>query len=165
MFKKMIVALDGSACAQSALAVAISLAKAESAKLVLCTVVDPIEVAGEHAPALPTDAALAEAGDAAKKMLAEEASRTRTQGIDTEVEALSGEPAYEIDKYARSIGADAVVIGTHGRSGLKRLFMGSVAEGVLRAAPCPIIVVRASSNSRALPSRGLELSAKGIGAT
>ncbi|HEY9085863.1 MAG TPA: universal stress protein [Candidatus Tyrphobacter sp.] len=144
MFKKILVALDGSACAQSAFTVAESLAKAESAKLVLCTVVDPIEVAGEHAPAVPTDAALAQARAAAEKTLAETAGQARAAGIETETAALSGEPAYEIDRYARDIGADAVVMGTHGRSGLKRLFMGSVAEAVLRAAPCPVIVVHAS---------------------
>ena len=43
---------------------------------------------------------------------------------------LEGEPAFEIVGYAKVVGADGIVAGTHGRSGLKRLFMGSVAEGV-----------------------------------
>jgi nucleotide-binding universal stress UspA family protein len=53
-----------------------------------------------------------------------------------------GDPVYEIIGYAQKQRADAIVMGTHGRSGLKRLFMGSVAEGVLRCSPVPVLTVR-----------------------
>lgn len=145
MFKKMLVALDGSASAQSAFALALSLAKAESAKLVVCTVVDPMDVASENAPLPPTEAALARARALAERMLSEASEHAREASVDVETKVLSGEPAHEIDRYARSVSADAIVMGTHGRSGIKRLLMGSVAEAVLRSARCPVIVVHQAS--------------------
>jgi nucleotide-binding universal stress UspA family protein len=51
-------------------------------------------------------------------------------------------PSEEISRLAAEIEADLVVVGTHGRRGLTRLLLGSVAEGVVRAAPCPVLVVR-----------------------
>jgi nucleotide-binding universal stress UspA family protein len=55
---------------------------------------------------------------------------------------LSGEPADAIVKIAESEGADLIVMGTHGRTGLTRLLMGSVAEAVVRKAPCPVLTVK-----------------------
>jgi nucleotide-binding universal stress UspA family protein len=53
-----------------------------------------------------------------------------------------GEPAAEIVSFARSTGADLVVVGTHGRTGLEHALMGSVAERVVRRAHCPVLTVR-----------------------
>lgn len=53
-----------------------------------------------------------------------------------------GRPDREIVLLAGAIGADLIVMGTHGRTGLERVFLGSVAERVLRAAPCPVLAVR-----------------------
>ena len=64
-----------------------------------------------------------------------------------------GSPAQEILNYLelqKSI--DLVVMGTHGRRAISRLLMGSVAEGVVRAAPCPVLTIRASDGSRAIGS-------------
>src|SRR5205807_10460837 len=55
---------------------------------------------------------------------------------------LEGEPATEIVRYARESGVDRIVMGTHGRTGTERLLMGSVAEKVLRDAPCSVLVVK-----------------------
>jgi nucleotide-binding universal stress UspA family protein len=55
---------------------------------------------------------------------------------------LEGDPATEIVRYATEAGVDLIVLGTHGRSGLERLLMGSVAEKVLRDAPCSVLVVK-----------------------
>jgi len=54
-----------------------------------------------------------------------------------------GNPASEIVKAAKDWPADLIVIGSHGRGGLTRALMGSVAEGVMRQAPCPVLVARA----------------------
>lgn len=54
-----------------------------------------------------------------------------------------GETATEIIKVASSWSADLIVIGSHGRGGLNRLILGSVAESVMRSAPCPVLVIRA----------------------
>jgi nucleotide-binding universal stress UspA family protein len=53
-----------------------------------------------------------------------------------------GDPASEIVRYAVDTGTDLIVMGTHGRTGLERLLMGSVAEKVMREAPCSVLVVK-----------------------
>src|SRR4051812_5123712 len=55
---------------------------------------------------------------------------------------LDGDPAAEIARYAADAGIDVIVIGTHGRTGVDRLVMGSVAEKVMREAPCSVLVVK-----------------------
>lgn len=55
---------------------------------------------------------------------------------------LEGDPATEIVGYAADAGADVIVLGTHGRTGVDRLVMGSVAERVMRNAPCSVLVVK-----------------------
>jgi nucleotide-binding universal stress UspA family protein len=55
---------------------------------------------------------------------------------------LEGDPASEIARYAADAGIDVIVIGTHGRTGVDRLVMGSVAEKVMREAPCSVLVVK-----------------------
>jgi len=59
----------------------------------------------------------------------------------------SDEPADEIVKYAESEGIDLIVMGTHGRPGLAHLLMGSVAEKVVRTAPCPVLTLRNSERA------------------
>jgi nucleotide-binding universal stress UspA family protein len=55
---------------------------------------------------------------------------------------LEGDPPTEIVRYGRDMGADLIVMGTHGRTGVERLVLGSVAEKVLRDAPCSVLVVK-----------------------
>jgi nucleotide-binding universal stress UspA family protein len=62
--------------------------------------------------------------------------------IDVRHVLLAGDPAGEIIRYATEARADLIVLGTHGRTGLDRLLMGSVAEKVLRGAPCSVLVVK-----------------------
>jgi nucleotide-binding universal stress UspA family protein len=78
----------------------------------------------------------------ARKLLEETAAPLRELGIDVDVLARGGYPPEVIDEEARRIAADVIAMGTHGRSGLKRLFLGSTAERVLPAAPCPVLTVR-----------------------
>jgi nucleotide-binding universal stress UspA family protein len=145
---KILLAYDGSECSQQALAAAISLAKAENAALIACVVVDPIEIASAHAPATPNEAMLDE-GRARARALAEDAvMRARKENVNAEALTPEGEPAYEIVQAARRSGADAIVMGTHGRSGVKRLFLGSVAEATLRASSVPVVVVHQASAAR-----------------
>lgn len=62
--------------------------------------------------------------------------------VPTDTLVLVGSPAVEIIEAARSLPADLIVISTHGRTGLKHVFLGSVAERVVQRAPCPVFVVR-----------------------
>ena len=60
-----------------------------------------------------------------------------------------GNPAGEIVRIAAEVGAEMIVLGTHGRTGMSRLLMGSVAEAVVRRAPCPVLVYRAPTGTLA----------------
>ena len=68
--------------------------------------------------------------------------RPSNPGIPFNHAFLEGEPAAEIVRYAHDEGVDLIVMGTHGRSGVERLLMGSVAEKVMREAPCSVLVVK-----------------------
>jgi nucleotide-binding universal stress UspA family protein len=83
-------------------------------------------------------------GDAAQRLarLSEGAGAT----VPALVRAPAGDAANEIARYAREHGVDLLVIGTHGRTGMSRALLGSVAERVIRTAPCPVLVVPASAS-------------------
>jgi nucleotide-binding universal stress UspA family protein len=67
---------------------------------------------------------------------------------------LEGDPAEEIINYAAEASIDLIVMGTHGRTGLERLLMGSVAEKVLRGAPCSVLVVKLQKRAKAEEEKG-----------
>jgi nucleotide-binding universal stress UspA family protein len=64
---------------------------------------------------------------------------------------LEGDPATEIAQYAADSGTDVIVLGTHGRTGVERQLMGSVAEKVMREAPCSVLVVKLPRGVTATP--------------
>lgn len=80
-----------------------------------------------------------ESGEKQLAKLAADEGR-RDVAVDTLVRV--GSPIWEIIETARSLPADMIVISTHGRTGLKHVFLGSVTEGVVQRAPCPVFVVR-----------------------
>jgi nucleotide-binding universal stress UspA family protein len=68
--------------------------------------------------------------------------RPTDPSVSVDYRAIDGEPTDALLKLAREIGADLIVMGTHGSGGLMRLLMGSVAESIMRKAPCPVLTVR-----------------------
>jgi nucleotide-binding universal stress UspA family protein len=80
--------------------------------------------------------------DRARTALRDPADALRERGLDVRVEVRTGPAAPEVLDAAEALGADLLAIATHGRSGLDRVLMGSVAERVLRQAPCPVLTVR-----------------------
>ena len=80
-----------------------------------------------------------------KDIVANAKKELMTRGIEGDritSEVLDGHPAEELDTYAESHGADLIVIGSHGRKGLDRLLIGSVADKIIRGAKIPVLVVR-----------------------
>ncbi len=71
-----------------------------------------------------------------------ETIRPENPGIVVDHVFLEGDPAEEIVRHAAECGADLIVIGTHGRTGVERQLMGSVAEKILRDAPCSVLIVK-----------------------
>jgi nucleotide-binding universal stress UspA family protein len=68
-------------------------------------------------------------------------------GLSVTTETLFGAPAQELVAYARRAAIDLIVMGTHGRTGVSRALLGSVAEAVVRRAPCPVLTVPAATTS------------------
>lgn len=144
MFKNILVAIDDSACAQRALALAIDLAVVHRAKLIIARAVDPIEAS---APAMDPYSSIQPYLEAlvenAQQLVAAATATAVMAGVVAEGRVLSGSVVDTLVDLARSEHADLIVLGSHGRKGLSRLIVGSVAEGVMREAPCPTLVVHA----------------------
>lgn len=87
-------------------------------------------------PGQKTHAEIAQASVEAEKRLASSLQ------AEVQVTVRSGEAGDEIVRFAEEIGGDLIVIPSHGRSGVSRLFLGSVTDRVLRSAPCPVLVLR-----------------------
>ena len=126
MYKRVLVPVDGSEVANRALDEAVSLIKGQPAELKVVFIGSDEESSHEI-----IEAAVAKAGN----------SGVRAEGgllgkLETE------EVAEVILQEAREWAADLVVMGTHGRRGMAHMFLGSVAEGVIRASPIPVLVIR-----------------------
>src|SRR5262249_9165152 len=130
---------DFSEQAQHAFAVACSLARDHGARLVVLYVRAPAVAAyGEMGPIVP-DPAWAPAD--VKAGLA--ALHLPDPGVEVEYRVGDGDPAAEIIRLGSEVKANLIVMGTHGRTGLGRLLLGSVAEVVPRRAPCPVLTLKA----------------------
>ena len=132
---------DFSPAAEEAFQLAGSLARDHGARLIVLHVSPPLP-ATEFPVDLPDD------NEAYREKIWEEFHRLeaidpRVREVRLECKFVEGEPVGEILRLAEAIGCDLIVMGTHGRTGLTRLLMGSVAEHVLRKAPCPVLTVRA----------------------
>jgi nucleotide-binding universal stress UspA family protein len=151
MYARILVALDGSELAERILPHVEALAeKLGSAVTLLRAIPSPGIILAEAAPgAVPvagpvvdvTPLVEAERREAGAYLDAV-AERLRARGVTVETEQSEG-PAHEvIVARARELSAGLVAMTTHGRGGLSRLFFGSVAEAVLREAPCPVLLLR-----------------------
>jgi nucleotide-binding universal stress UspA family protein len=143
--RKILYATDLSSCSRQAFAPAASFARRCDAELhVFHAVV--LFGQGPHEPmfdAPAPDEAYAAAAAAAETRLAALARSSCAEGARLViVQRKALEPAAAILEYAREAGVDLLVMGTHGRSGPGRLLLGSVAEEVMRRAPCPVLVMR-----------------------
>lgn len=142
MFKNLVVALDGSPCADRALEVALDLARIAGSHLAICCVVDPSPLYGTLEPAVLIENTLEEIRTEAQHVVNTAIEKAQAAGVSAEGCTPFGDPVHEIGAFAQRIDADGIVIGTHGRSGVRRLFMGSIAEGVMRHATVPVVTVR-----------------------
>ena len=139
--KKILCPVDHSECSYLALQYAISLALKDEAKLYLMHVIDSRLYDTEiykFSPYKLNEADVPKIREDLMKSLPE----GTTDVLEVETIVVKGVPFYEIINAATEICADLVVIGTHGRTGLSHIMLGSVAEKVVRKAPCPVLTVR-----------------------
>jgi nucleotide-binding universal stress UspA family protein len=144
MYKKILVPVDGSATSLRGLEEAIGLAKATGAALHLAHVVDEFVVVAREAPGVwhELSQALRASGE---KVLADAEAVVRQHNVPFTSELLKatgGGAAAAIIEQAKKSSTDLIVMGTHGRRGLRRLSLGSDAEMVLRSSPVPVLMVR-----------------------
>jgi len=145
-YQRILIPIDGSATSERALQEAIRLADAQT-RLRLVYVLEEIFPLDTEGYAFIDYAALQEAVRlTGERTLAQAAKKVQQSGTTAEtalLEAGGERIANVIKDEARRWQADLIVIGTHGRSGLNRLLLGSVAEGVVRGAAVPVLLIRA----------------------
>ena len=142
-WKKILCPIDFSDASRTALETAADLARRHGASL---TLFHAYPVPGYTFPDgsfVASSKMMEELAEAAKAHLDEWKAMAVRLGVPG-VEAVTavGEPAHEIVAFAREQKCDLLVLGTHGRTGLSHALMGSVAERVVRKAPCPVLTVR-----------------------
>jgi nucleotide-binding universal stress UspA family protein len=139
---RVLVAIDGSDPSEQALSFALD--THADADLVVVTVLDPttyVRGAGETvSPSIDTWRERAEAE--AREVLAAAVDRADAAGVSLETDLVYGSPARAIVEYAADHDIDHVIVGSHGRDGVSRVLLGSVAETVVRRSSVPVTVVR-----------------------
>jgi len=142
-FKKVLIAIDGEPVAVRAAETGVDLAQALGAEVAFVHVVDAsLAYSGDTGP--PASELIAAAKLDAKRLVT--ALRQRLSPHSSVLEFIQvGTPSEEIVKAAKEWSADLLVIGSHGRGGMQRALLGSVAETVMRRAPCPLVVVRSKA--------------------
>ncbi|MCX9012519.1 MAG: universal stress protein [Candidatus Methanoperedens sp.] len=147
LFRKILIATDGSDYTKSAIEYAVELAKNTEAKLYAIYVIDTAAFAS-----IPMDAAwesmyelLKQEGDEATAYVADKA---QAEGLEVERYTVEGHPAEEIRKFAEENSVDLIAMGTLGKSGLDRFLLGSVAEKVVRTSKIPVLVVRGKGKQK-----------------
>lgn len=141
--KRLLVPVDFSDCSMRALDYALALGEACQARLILLHVVEPAAYPQSALALVPsleeTNQTLLEAG---RERLAALCRKRLGHRMQTETLVRMGHPHSEIPDTAKAMGADLLIVGARGHTGLKHALLGSTAERVVRQAPCPVLTVR-----------------------
>ncbi len=136
-WNNILISTDGSKYSTAATEKAIDLAKSYGGRLQTLSVVDVTEEFQTEAPG-----AVEELVRKAKGFVDDVRKKAETQGIKTEALVREGETFKIITDLSKEYKTDVIVMGSHGRTGMNRLLMGSVTEKVIGYAPCPVLVVK-----------------------
>ena len=140
--QKILCPIDFSAPSRNALRYAHEFAKAMNAKITVMHVIQPQPIAADiNVPYVPLEA---EIEQSAKEDLARIVKEETQAGVVVEPVIAFGLPSECIIAQAQKEEVDVIILGTHGRTGISRLLMGSTTENVIRHATCPVLVVKAS---------------------
>ncbi|MCX5997369.1 MAG: universal stress protein [Chloroflexi bacterium] len=145
MYNKILVPLDGSPEAECVIPHLETIAKTGVHEIELITVVEPFEMPTRGRIALNEDDLKRidlEAKSEAHKYLNQVVERLTRSGLKVHPVILTGKPAESLIDYIDSNNIDLLIMATHGRSGITRLFWGSVAEKVLRSVNVPVLLVK-----------------------
>ena len=143
ILQKILVPTDFSDLSQQALEFALSLADRFRAKLYLIHVWE-LPMTGSLLPPEPyPESIMTEEQKAGQEHLTKVTNELKASGFDVEPVFVFGKPYMEIVRAAADLDIDLIVLASHGRSGVSHLLLGSVAEKVVRLAPCPVFTVKA----------------------
>ena len=140
--RRIIHPTDFSPGAAAALVRALETAKREGAELIFMHVIEPVLGLSDETDAARWMRMRAAAQAAARKRFARVLARAKKARVRASAVLLEGWPAGQITQTAKARGAGLIVMGTHGRTGLSKLLVGSVAQQVIATAPCPVLTVR-----------------------
>lgn len=149
MYQRILVPIDGSDTSNKGLDEAINLAQLTGAELRLIHVIDVVRFATGFEPyGVYTSDLIPVIREAGEQILVQGKTRVQAQGVKVDsllFDSLASRVADTVVEQAKAWGADLIVIGTHGRRGMKRLMLGSDAEQILRSAPVPVLLIRAAA--------------------
>lgn len=148
MYQKILVPIDGSDTAKLGLDEAVRLAKDQNASLRLIHVVNEAMIFSSYEGDLYTGELLDALRASGRVILATGEAQVRGQGLAVEtalLEAQGGQAGEVIVRDAKEWRADLIVLGTHGRRGIRRLVLGSDAEHVVRLTPAPVLLIRSQT--------------------
>jgi nucleotide-binding universal stress UspA family protein len=145
MFSKILVPVDGSETSNRGLAEAIKMTTTLGSRLYLVHIVNEFIPDYSFGAAQYVTALIDSTREQGKAVLADAVAEAKKYGVQAQVELLErigGRAADLIVRHAQQIGAELIVMGTHGRRGFRRLALGSDAEQVVRLAGIPVLLVR-----------------------
>ena len=148
MYRRILAPVDGSVAAGQGLQEAIKLALAGNATLYLIHIVNEFLLDPVYVPSALRESLFESFRISGQGVLARAQAAARQAGVAYEgdlIETIGGNVSQLILEAARARGADLIVMGTHGRRGMRRLTLGSDAEAVLRSSTLPVLLVRERS--------------------
>ena len=148
--KKILCPIDHSDCSKEALKYAVSFAMRDEAKLYLLHIID-IRSFNESLNAMPTQIPDNETLEQLRIKLLDCIPEEIRDDMDVEAIVIQGIPFVEIISTSREKEIDMIVMGSHGRTGISHMMLGSVSEKVVRKAPCPVLIVRQPDQKFVMP--------------
>ena len=148
--KKILCPIDHSDCSKEALRYAVSFAMKDKAKVVLLYIID-IRSFNEELGAISTQIPNEEMIEQLRVKLLDCIPEDIRDDMNIEAIVAQGVPFAEIISTAKEKEIDMIVIGSHGRTGISHMMLGSVSEKVVRKAPCPVLTVRQSDHEFVMP--------------
>lgn len=147
--KTILAPLDFSKVSEAVVAEATALARALGGRVVLLAVVQPPVVNYEYAAVMDNLAEITAAGERnAERRLAEIEEKLKVAGVPSESVQVVGGPIPLIIEQAKNVGADYIVMGSHGHTAFYDLLVGSTTHGVLMRAPCPVVIIPAPHQAK-----------------
>jgi nucleotide-binding universal stress UspA family protein len=165
MFSRILVGVDGSEAADEAITLAARLAREHDGQVLICHAVDTAKTVR----AIASSGGFVDAGSIVgelkrdgERILEKAVQVARGAGVDADGRLIEGEPCQSILDLAQTAEASSIVIATHDRNELERMFVGSTTYGVLRGSTLPVLTVRAGLRWAAKPTRCFERIVVGI---